>query len=47
MLVGNGEADAFTHGLTILRSAFGVTGRDMIDKTVPYNSTPPLWSRTK
>jgi hypothetical protein len=39
---GNGEADALTDGLTILKAAFGITGRSMIDGTIATDSDMTL-----
>jgi hypothetical protein len=39
---GNGEADALTDGLTILKAAFGITGQDMIDGTLAPDSEMTL-----
>ena len=39
---GNGDADALTDGLTILKAAFGITGQDMIDGTLASDSEMTL-----
>jgi hypothetical protein len=39
---GNGNADALTDGLTILKAAFGITGQDMIDGTLAFDSEMTL-----
>jgi hypothetical protein len=39
---GNGDADALTDGLTILKAAFGITGQDMIDGTLAPDSEMTL-----
>ena len=39
---GNGDADALTDGLNILKAAFGITGQDMIDGTLASDSEMTL-----
>ena len=39
---GNGDADALTDGLTILKAAFGITGQSMIDGTLAPDSDMSL-----
>lgn len=39
---GNGDADALTDGLTILKAAFGITGQSMIDGTLAPDSEMTL-----
>jgi hypothetical protein len=39
---GNGNADALTDDLTILKAAFGITGQDMIDGTLASDSEMTL-----
>ena len=39
---GNGDADALTDGLTILKAAFGITGQSMIDGTLASDSEMTL-----